>query len=43
MSHKPEVNINDKFEMQKNKLEIFIVKKIWYGVYKVTFNNKLIK
>jgi len=43
MSHKPKVNRNDKFEIQKNKLEIFMVKKIWYDVYKVTFNNKLIK
>ena len=43
MSHKPKVNRNDKFEIQKNKLDIFMVKKIWYDVYKVTFNNKLIK
>ena len=33
--------------MQKNNLEIFMVKKLWYGVYKgyliTLFNNLIIK
>ena len=47
MSHEPGVNRNDKFEMKKNNLKIFMVKEMWYDVYKgyliINLLNKIIK